>query len=350
MQFTISAASFLALVSAAMAQTAGFDAITTPAKAEVVPAGSSYVINWDYVSTYAGTVTIQLLEGATSTTLQLGPILASKSILSSHDNPHVVVHRGVRETVRGTTCLQLLPGGIDNSLGAFTWPVDSTLGDDATYGIKITFDGDATGATFQYSNPFSISKASAAVTPSAAAPATSSAPVAVNVGDEPESTLYSTAWITVTSCAATVTDCPARSTVVSSTLVPAASTPAVGGGSPEPSAATGVGAASPPAKPSAATGYGAAQPPAEPSVPATGVSASSPVVTSPPAPVYPAGNGTIGGSGAGGLGTVTLPKSATTTGSGSAATTSAVVTAGAGRVAVGGLAAAAGLFFAFFAL
>lgn len=77
MQYTISAATFLALVSAARAQTAGFDAITAPAKAEVVPACSNYVLTWDYVSTYAGTVTIQLLEGATSTTLQLGPVIAS---------------------------------------------------------------------------------------------------------------------------------------------------------------------------------------------------------------------------------------------------------------------------------
>lgn len=83
MQFTISAATLLALVSAASAQTAGFDAITAPAKAEVVPACSSYKLTWDYVSTYAGTVTIQLLEGATSTTLQLGPVIASTYSLSS---------------------------------------------------------------------------------------------------------------------------------------------------------------------------------------------------------------------------------------------------------------------------
>lgn len=81
MHTTISAASLLALVSAVAAQTAGFDAITTPAKDEAVAACSSYVINWDYVSTYAGTVSIQLLEGATSTTLQLGPVIASKSLL-----------------------------------------------------------------------------------------------------------------------------------------------------------------------------------------------------------------------------------------------------------------------------
>lgn len=79
MQFTLSAASLMAFVSAVMAQTAGFDAITTPAKNEAVPAGSSYVIKWEYTSTYAGTVSIQLLQGATPTTLQLGPVIASTS-------------------------------------------------------------------------------------------------------------------------------------------------------------------------------------------------------------------------------------------------------------------------------
>lgn len=84
MQFTISAATFLALVSSVLAQTPGFDAITTPAKAEVVPAGSSYVIKWDYTAAYPGTVTIQLLEGATSTTLQLGPVIASTLLSPPH--------------------------------------------------------------------------------------------------------------------------------------------------------------------------------------------------------------------------------------------------------------------------
>lgn len=77
MQFTISAATLLALVSAAMAQTAGFDAITKPAKDEAVAACASYPITWEYTSDYSGTVSIQLLEGATSTTLQLGPVIAS---------------------------------------------------------------------------------------------------------------------------------------------------------------------------------------------------------------------------------------------------------------------------------
>lgn len=79
MRFVISAAGLMAFVSAVVAQTAGFDAITTPAKNEIVPAGSNYVIHWDYTSTYAGTVTIQLLQGATPSTLQLGAVIACKS-------------------------------------------------------------------------------------------------------------------------------------------------------------------------------------------------------------------------------------------------------------------------------
>lgn len=148
----------------------------------------------------------------------------------------------------------------------------------------------------------------------------SSVPVAGN-NAEPTSTVYSTQVYTVTSCAADVTDCPARSTVVSSSVVPIASSSAAAGSS------------APVSAPAAASS----------------VSSSSPVVTG--VPSYPAGNATVPGA-AGGMGTVTLPKStASATGSGSAAaTTSAVVTAGAGRVAIGGVAAVAGLVAAVFAL
>lgn len=78
MQYTISAATLLALVSAVQAQTAGFDAITKPSKDEVVSACANYVINWQYTAAYPGTVTIQLLHGATPGTLQLGDVIASK--------------------------------------------------------------------------------------------------------------------------------------------------------------------------------------------------------------------------------------------------------------------------------
>lgn len=79
MKVTITAATLLAWVSAALAQTAGFDAITVPVKDESVPAGSTYTVKWDYSADYAGTVSIQLLQGADPTTLQLGPVVASTS-------------------------------------------------------------------------------------------------------------------------------------------------------------------------------------------------------------------------------------------------------------------------------
>lgn len=78
MHATFSAASLLALVSAVSAQTAGFDAISKPAKDEAVAACATYTVTWEYTSAYPGTVSIQLLEGATSTTLQLGAVIASK--------------------------------------------------------------------------------------------------------------------------------------------------------------------------------------------------------------------------------------------------------------------------------
>jgi hypothetical protein len=77
MAFRTSALALLALASAVSAQTAGFDAITTPLTNEQVPACANYVVKWDYTSTYPSTISIQLLEGATPATLQLGPVLAS---------------------------------------------------------------------------------------------------------------------------------------------------------------------------------------------------------------------------------------------------------------------------------
>lgn len=77
MRVTLSAAAMFAFVSAVLAQTSGFDAIYTPTKDESVTAGSTYTVTWDYTSTYAGTISIQLLQGASSTTLQLGEVIAS---------------------------------------------------------------------------------------------------------------------------------------------------------------------------------------------------------------------------------------------------------------------------------
>lgn len=80
MYATVSAATLLALLSAVSAQTAGFDAITKPAKDEAVAACGTYTVTWEYTDAYAGTVSIQLLEGATSGTLQLGAVIACECL------------------------------------------------------------------------------------------------------------------------------------------------------------------------------------------------------------------------------------------------------------------------------
>ncbi|KAL2290638.1 hypothetical protein FJTKL_14673 [Diaporthe vaccinii] len=79
MQFSFYAATCLALVSRAFAQTEGFDAITAPTKDQILAAGTTSTVTWEYKPEYAGTVTITLLQGATPETLQLGSAIASKS-------------------------------------------------------------------------------------------------------------------------------------------------------------------------------------------------------------------------------------------------------------------------------
>lgn len=79
MRFSTSNAALLALVSRVVAQIDGFDAITKPTKNEVLEAGSTYQITWDYSAQYAGTISITLLEGDTPSTLELGDTIASKS-------------------------------------------------------------------------------------------------------------------------------------------------------------------------------------------------------------------------------------------------------------------------------
>lgn len=75
MQFSTSAA-FLALIGSAFAQTANFDAITSPTKGEelVADGQQSYEIVWDPTAEYDGqTVSILLLQGASQDTLDFYP-------------------------------------------------------------------------------------------------------------------------------------------------------------------------------------------------------------------------------------------------------------------------------------
>lgn len=77
MKFAISSvAAFVALVGTAFAQTEGFDSITVPTKDQALIAGETLDITWEYSSEYDGTVTLQLLQGATQGTLEIGETIA----------------------------------------------------------------------------------------------------------------------------------------------------------------------------------------------------------------------------------------------------------------------------------
>ncbi|KAK0657272.1 Ser-Thr-rich glycosyl-phosphatidyl-inositol-anchored membrane family-domain-containing protein [Cercophora newfieldiana] len=113
-------AAILALATAVLAQTPGFDVISKPGNFEKVPAASTYTIVWDPKPEHTGTVTLSLIGGKDQKSLQaLGPI-----------------------------------GKADNSDGKFEWKVAKNLGDQAIYGIQITWDED--NNVFQYSFPFHI--------------------------------------------------------------------------------------------------------------------------------------------------------------------------------------------------
>lgn len=76
MRFTTAAVMGFA-ASALADTTSGFDAMSTPTKDEYVPAGETYSIVWA-PGAYTGSVTLSLLGGADSSTLQILNDLASK--------------------------------------------------------------------------------------------------------------------------------------------------------------------------------------------------------------------------------------------------------------------------------
>jgi len=123
MQYSFISAAFLALASSVVAQTAGFDVITSPVKDQKVAAGSPFEIVWQpgKYTEDKDTATISLLQGATPETLQPG---------------------------------QVVVASVKNSLGKYTWNVPSDIPAFDTYGFQITLDSDK--AIFQYSFPFHI--------------------------------------------------------------------------------------------------------------------------------------------------------------------------------------------------
>ncbi|KAG0650663.1 hypothetical protein D0Z07_2535 [Hyphodiscus hymeniophilus] len=136
MRHSFISAAFVALISSVSAQTAGFDAISAPTQDQNIPAGSSFDIIWE-PNGVTGTITIKLLQGATPSTLQVGPVVAAS---------------------------------IDNTAGKYTYAVPS-VSSFATYGFEIVLDSTASEAspTFQYSNPFHIVGGSSSASSSASA-------------------------------------------------------------------------------------------------------------------------------------------------------------------------------------
>ncbi|KAK4238021.1 Ser-Thr-rich glycosyl-phosphatidyl-inositol-anchored membrane family-domain-containing protein [Achaetomium macrosporum] len=131
----------LAFAASALAQnpTEGFNPISKPAQGENVPTGSTYEIVWEPSTKHPGPITIGLLGGATPSTLSVVDTIAV---------------------------------GIE-STGSYSWQVDETLGDLATYGIMITLDSDT--KIFQYGFPFHIVKGSSESSTTVSTSATGSA-------------------------------------------------------------------------------------------------------------------------------------------------------------------------------
>lgn len=79
MRFTLSVPAFMALVASVLAQTPGFDPITVPTSNEIIAAGAPFTVQWDAPAQYAaGTITIELIGGATQATQQVLGTVASE--------------------------------------------------------------------------------------------------------------------------------------------------------------------------------------------------------------------------------------------------------------------------------
>jgi hypothetical protein len=77
MRYSFVSAAILALVSSVFAQTANFDAITSPTQDQIVALGSPLDIVWEPGNYTASgvTVSITLLQGQTPSTLAEGPLV-----------------------------------------------------------------------------------------------------------------------------------------------------------------------------------------------------------------------------------------------------------------------------------
>lgn len=121
MRSSFVSAAVLAFASMVYAQTPGFNPISSPYQDESIAAGQPFDIVWEPSKNYTGTVTIQLLQGATPSTLSTGDVVQA---------------------------------GVDGSAGTYTWNVPTSLPYFATYGFIMTLDSNTT--IFQYSFPFHL--------------------------------------------------------------------------------------------------------------------------------------------------------------------------------------------------
>ncbi|KAK4079832.1 Phytase [Trichoderma simmonsii] len=137
MRFTLTVPAFLALVSAAFAQTADFDPVTVPTSNQEIAAGAPFTVEWTVPAKYAAdTITIELIGGPTQATQQVLGTIAT---------------------------------GVKNSAKSFVWNVDATLGTQAFYGLIVRSESNPN--VFQYSNPFHIKTGSVKASSTPAGPA-----------------------------------------------------------------------------------------------------------------------------------------------------------------------------------
>ncbi|KAL6696398.1 hypothetical protein J3F84DRAFT_373905 [Trichoderma pleuroticola] len=137
MRFTLTVPAFLALVSAAFAQTADFDPITVPTSNEEITSGAPFTVEWSVPAKYAAdTITIELIGGPTQATQQVLGTIAT---------------------------------GVKNSAKSFVWNVDAALGTQAFYGLIFRSESDP--SVFQYSNPFHIKTGTVKASSTPAGPA-----------------------------------------------------------------------------------------------------------------------------------------------------------------------------------
>ncbi|PBP28323.1 GPI anchored serine-threonine rich protein [Diplocarpon rosae] len=135
MKYSYISAAILALTSSVFGQTADFVPVTSPTQNQEVAAGSVLRIQWQPTSAHPGPISIQLLQGVSPSTLEVGITVAA---------------------------------GIDQSSGAYDWTIPTDLQSFPTFGFKFVLDSTAALAPadviFQYSFPFHITGLSGSAT------------------------------------------------------------------------------------------------------------------------------------------------------------------------------------------